>query len=126
MSSIDRLIGSVPANKTAARVVGRGEHWEPNMSPTVVQYRDGPPKTVPPPSCNHDLTGTVVGRLTVRGYLAHGRWLVRCVCGIYEPRTTRAIKKSLSTMCSSCNDLERLKRIDHFNQTGRWPDQEAT
>lgn len=63
-----------------------------------------------------DLTGRKIGRLTVIGYLGEGkdksRWLVRCLCGIYECRRGKAIKneKNASDACLRCRKIAQAKR----------------
>ena len=105
MTDFDRLIGSGPANATAARVTARGESWEPATPlPSGMMHWKAPPpmkRFVANPAAaeNVDLTGKKFGRFVVVGFLADdggknrgGRWVCRCVCGDYEARSTKAIR----------------------------------
>lgn len=68
---------------------------------------------------SHDLTGLVVGRLTVMGMSAisaHGKgaaWVVRCRCGWYETRKAAALRDPdyvKRAWCSECEYLDALKK----------------
>ena len=48
MTDFDRIIGSGPAHATAAKVTGRGEHWEPAVRlPPGRQHWKAPPPMKP-------------------------------------------------------------------------------
>lgn len=57
-----------------------------------------------------DLTGAVIGRLTVVGYLGTlssrpactASWLCRCSCGAFVARKTKTLKRSPIKMCGGC------------------------
>lgn len=78
------------------------QHWEscPTMKPV--------PKNIP------NLSWTRVGYLKVVGLHAKGKgkWVVRCVCGDYELRNTRAIRNpgNKTDCCSKCEG--RLNGVD--------------
>jgi hypothetical protein len=108
-TDFDRIIGSGPANTTAAKVTARGEHWEPATSmPHDLQHWKAPPPMQPfvsnpawPDVVN--MAGKKFGRFTVIGVLADDggknrgcRWVCRCVCGDYEVRSTKAIRLMLT------------------------------
>ena len=106
MTDFDRIIGSGPANATAAKVTSRAEHWEPAtpLPPGMQHWKAPPPMKrfiVNPASPEHvDLTGKKFGRFTVVGFLDDDgggknrgcRWVCRCVCGDYEAKSTKAIR----------------------------------
>lgn len=63
-----------------------------------------------------NLIGTECGALRIVGYLGRkggqstARWLAKCMCGAYEPRTAKAIKSDASATdeCMRC----RYKRLN--------------
>ena len=68
-----------------------------------------------------DLTGVKVGRFTVIGLsMLLGRWVVRCQCGNYEHRRSKAITnpKAPGDRCSECWNLAYLKRREYLERTG--------
>lgn len=88
----------VPVNKTAVRVISKGENYHPNCEIQNPEFI-GPPPMVPKCQLPNtpgfiDLTGRKKGRFTVLGYMAgeKGRWVVRCVCGTYTTRSSKSIK----------------------------------
>lgn len=53
---------------------------------------------------------------------ANCRWVVRCVCGNYEIRSSRVIKKSPSIdRCFVCNKVYQGRRSEFFRNHGRPP-----
>lgn len=130
----DRIAASTPLNRTAGAVTARGgDHYSPSI---VVQKRrhsavsthsDAPAKMLrklPVDPNFEDFTGKKIGKLTVLGYLGKlnpnypGRWQVRCVCGAYEQRTAKAIKRALAgvegfesgAQCVACQKWEVTKK----------------
>lgn len=138
-SRLADVITSSPANKTAARVVARGIHYEPpeRLRPLDSVYGSDLPLIVNLPRGKRDLTGVVVGRLTVIGYLgdhldkngksSHSRWLVRCLCGVYEHRKGAALRRLVASAdlwfarCWECRHLEHLR--GHKPPNDHWQDQ---
>jgi len=129
--AFDRIMTSTPVNRSAALAVsGKGEHFEPKVK-IACEHHDIPPKTVPvPTNIAEDLTGRKWGRMTVVGYLRSSTnntggavWLARCACGAYETRRTKPIKNaSPRDRCTKCNALRSIRRRQHFDAYGRWPD----
>lgn len=133
----DKLLASRPVNSAAARVLGSGVHYQSNK---VIAQRHwtSPPKTIPINEVNDtvgsfvDLSGTTFGRLTVIGYLGKlnpkkaALWLVRCACGDYESRTSKAIRnpENYGDRCGHCQHLAFLKRREAYlrNPTAPQPD----
>lgn len=124
---VSRIITSVPVNSTAANVLRKGVHYEPDKLPNG-GYWDAPPPTqrfkgLP----EHDMSGKTVGRLTVVGYLGStgnppsATWLVRCNCGGYEKRRTRAIRNPANHLdrCYKCRHRIYVNRYEEFRRTGK-------
>lgn len=122
----DKLLASRPVNQAAARVMGAGVHYEPDKA-IVQRHWTAPPKTIPIPKMVNwqhfvDLTGRVIGRFTVIGYLGkfgqkkRSRWLVRCVCGDYESRAAKSINnpENYGDRCEKCRHLAHLKRREVY------------
>ena len=57
----------------------------------------------------HDLTGTVFGRLTVCGYLGHGKWSCTCSCGNTCETKTNALTSGRKRSCG-CLAREAAKK----------------
>jgi hypothetical protein len=116
----------VPVDRLAVRVTRfAGEHWDPDKS---VQTKDRvtPLSTIPVSPGTQDLTGHRFGRFVVFGQYSKssdaGRlWVVRCVCGTYTTRRTKAILNPANSRdcCAHCEHLKYLQRSDHFRRTGK-------
>jgi hypothetical protein len=136
-----RIVTSVPANKTAGRVTGRGEHWAPDQPiPEDRAHWTAPPRDYKrKPSDQPFLGGVKFGRFTVvryhRSRYVRGDdapttkflWLVRCSCGDYEERTTDTILAAKENpeayadqMCWNCERLLVMKMRDVG--VGEWPE----
>jgi hypothetical protein len=138
MSSNDvlqKVITSDPINSTAARVMRRGEHFEPKRGVFNTHFTERPPIRDPFKSeLNHspvwrDFRGHKFGRFTVIGIYAEKKsggcsWVVRCLCGDYELRKVKAIVASGNKYdrCDKCYSLVRIKKSAYFRAHGRWPD----
>ena len=117
--------GMTPINKLAARVVSKGVKYSPALKPgsEVEQKVPFPVRELSeiPPDLRH-LIGYRFGRLTVMGF-SHipKRWSVRCSCGIFCIRTTKAIcnPKNVNDACCACRAILQLLRNDHFKRTGK-------
>jgi len=101
----------------------------------------------------HDYTGHVFGRFTVIGYAAKrkknvvykatetfdgfditskkrqetclGRWVVRCLCGLYEYRKAKAIRSpDKYDRCILCKNKIRMFKKDFESRHGRYPTKE--
>lgn len=121
----------LPVNKTAVRVVSKGESYQPDCKIQNPEFI-GPPAVIPRhqlPSTPGfiDLTGRKKGRFTVLGLMAgeKGKWVVRCVCGTYTTRSAKSIK-SVETnpnaeldACRHCMHIAYRKREDIFRRTGK-------
>lgn len=119
-----------PINKTAAMIVSGGVHFEPTNGMGTASDSELPLPTRRPewqewsnPAWK-DLSGTKFGRFTVIGIargLKKARWVVRCACGVYSTRTTKAIRNPLNTTdsCVACRHLTYLKRNEVWRRTGK-------
>lgn len=116
-----------PVDRVAARVTQPGVEFEPVITASHADSEIRPPLKDPPLDTPTlvDLRGARFGRMVVIGYAAStkARWVVRCVCGRYSLRTTRAIRNPINTddCCSSCDYLRVLKKKDFKRRTGAWP-----
>jgi len=115
-TDLDRVMSSTPADKLAAQVVGRGEHWEPQR-PEGWPSADytGPPPLRRVPDWLSDLSGHRYRELAVIGLIkavqqsGWSLWLVRCRCGSWEDRTAKAIAARHGGRCWRCEVWARIK-----------------
>jgi hypothetical protein len=96
-----------PADITAALVVSKGERYR--NEPRVMNVcTEAPPKIKPLPHNAPNLAGLRFGRFRVIGMQAgeNGRWVVRCDCGNYEIRRTKAILNAANfgDRCTYCRN----------------------
>ncbi len=129
----DTIAPLMPFDKTASQVSARGVSFEWQPEPHVTHRGDPIPYRAPTADDlakpeYRNLTGAKIGRLTVLGVSAEPqssngqRWVVRCVCGSYELRRAKAIKKALDggwtgddpPMCDCCMYTQKL-RAGRFN-----------
>ena len=129
MSDPERLTGRTPVNKVAARVVSVGVHYDPQVDFAAhAHWKTCPPlKPFTPVVSGQDLTGRRIGYLTVVGRWAdakpkYRRWVVRCDCGSFEVRSSRAIAnaKNAHDRCQECRALAYQKRNEYVQRTGTW------
>lgn len=124
-----RVETSTPINMQAVRSFLPGEHWNPKIKHAFGYFEsDTPLITTRPPKDVPQLTGVKFGKFTVIGWLgklgegknAIPQWLVRCVCGWYESRTTRAIRNPVNSIdaCRLCRKLHEMKRWEYWRRTG--------
>lgn len=117
----ERIATSVPLSAEAARVTSKGTAYVPDLrAPTHILHSAMPLPMLPPPRCENarHIVGRRVGRLTVIGYSAsqnpkkNASWVVRCACGNYETRKSKAIFNPANTKdrCTACRHLESSKR----------------
>lgn len=111
-----------PVNRLAAEVTGKGVHYEPQKK-IAQQHWEIQPPTIPTPRNIRDLSGIRFGRFTVLGLYSGGGglWVVRCVCGDFETRRSRAINNPRNTRdrCDKCSHLRHLQRHDEFLRKGK-------
>lgn len=120
----DKLAVSTPLNATAGRVTSTSRGLQPagpRAAETYLVWKTAP-QTTAVPRLTEDLTGRQIGRLTVAGYLGNmgtdkGKWLVRCSCGDFEVRNSKAVKNPANSAdaCKQCRHVEFLKRSNTSN-----------
>lgn len=118
----------IPVNSTAARVMGRGEVYESGKQHGSV-CQDIPLPTRKPTAAELawetfvDLSGAKFGRFTVIGLSdgIKGKWVVRCACGNYSARTSKAIRNpnNSADCCEECRHLLYLKKSEIWRRTGK-------
>lgn len=110
---MDKILTSVPINKTAAIVVSKGENYIPNKKITNIDS-DFPIPTKKVPIQAENMIGRTQGRLTVIGFAKdfNGRWVVRCLCGRYTVRSKKALMNQSNThdCCEHCRHFNFLKK----------------
>lgn len=133
---MDAVAPLMPANKTAAVVASKGEHFEFSPESFVVHSSTPLPlRAITPQERGQpnfvDLTGVTIGRLSVQGIAeiasnAGANWSVRCRCGNYETRKAKFIKKCLAgenpgkeePMCVWCGKTRKLQLGIGVSQKG--------
>jgi hypothetical protein len=114
---INNILTSVPINKAAAVVVGKGEHYNPNKKVVNVDS-DFPLLTKKLPLNAENLIGIKRGQLIVLGMSKdkNGRWVMRCTCGRYTLRTRKAIlnEDNQNDCCELCRHWNYVKRTDKY------------
>ena len=121
--------GASPVNRTAASVFAGGVNFDPKIG-DLEQYEICPAL----PECNDpyvvginkEMRGKRFGRLVVlgwwRGTTNGSQVMCRCDCGMFVPRRIKTIRRGNVAMCHGCAYLRELRRKDHFDRYGRWPD----
>lgn len=117
-----RAKNSTPINKQAVIAVSRQfEYVCPRKKMSAESYT--PFKIWPTPKLAKELVGVRFGRLTVLGYAFDfkGMWCVRCDCGTYALRKTKAVKNPRNNRdrCEECRHLEQIQNSDHWRRTGK-------
>lgn len=122
-SSWDKVVSSAPINKDAAIARdGGGTSWTPERALEASFVRSHAPIPIKPRKATWmlDLTGLKVGKLTVLGVAdfpnrserSPAAWVVRCVCGYYETRKAKTLRKpgyAERAACSECHYVAELK-----------------
>lgn len=131
LMKLDDILVRGPINRIAGLVVSGGEHYEPNTKGNGGDS-EVPIAVVPVPKIIRkgagyvDLVGRRFGRFTVLGLSACSSraWVVRCDCGRYSLRTSKAIKNPVNVgdMCEHCRHLVYLRRTDIWRRTGKHVD----
>lgn len=119
----DAVLASAPLNATAGAVTSKGYEYKPAVVVTETRW-DGPPSMVRHvvDDLHPDLTGRVVGRLTVIGKLAwrpngDTMWVCRCACGIYVGRRSKSLKAGKGGQCNECNHTAHLRWLSSNNRS---------
>jgi hypothetical protein len=121
---INRVITSVPVDRTAENVIRKGVSYEVPKRITQ-RHWDAPPQMKPVPKMVASKVGARFGRMVVVGYYGKTKrkgslWVVRCCCGEYETRHTSAICKASNDddCCDKCRHVKYLRRTDTYRQLG--------
>lgn len=117
-SMFERIAASKAVDKIAAKVAGRGTHWEP-VRRGLTQWQDTPLPVLTLPGVASGRgrmlkPGEKFGRLTVVGYggkrTEAATYVVRCLCGLYGYRSASSMRSPKGRlMCNPCDYLEELK-----------------
>lgn len=113
----------LPVDKLARRVTLGGIRYVPHK--TIENAHSPTPLAIRPANFREksnpnfvDLTGRKVGTMKVLGISADHKktWVVRCVCGKYETRSSKAIMNINNTgdCCQWCRQLKYLQREDAY------------
>ena len=125
--SLQDIYARAPVNSTAARVTSEGYKYKP-CKVVVTNDSELPIATMPitedfrkNPSFV-DLTGKVFGRFVVLGRARDyaGHWVVKCRCGRYSTRRSKAINNPNNNgdRCAHCLHLAHLKRHSDWKTYG--------
>jgi predicted SprT family Zn-dependent metalloprotease len=133
---VDKIITSVPLNRTAARVINQtGEHYDPKVNyHEVLHFENRPPlRDLSEYRKEHQETyqtiiGRRFGRFVVVGILAGANrkrktaaWVCRCDCGHYEVRNARVIKNPNNIMDRCQNCWHEYRAQQRFAKKGSKP-----
>lgn len=126
MSIFDRIGASMPVNKQAALSSAASRDAKSSKKINAADSQI-PTPTVRVPSIAEDLTGRVVGRLTVIGLDAAKRnskgllWLVRCACSTFTKRRSKALKNPANSedRCDQCRHSAFLTRTSQLRTVGQ-------
>ena len=118
--------GGRPIDGNAQSVIRTGVHYERKRKHEhgYIDQREPYPiraMVEVPPNFRH-LIGFKFGLLTVIGMaLKPKRWAVRCACGMYTLRSTKAVinPKNAQDACEQCQHQLWLKRHDFWLRTGK-------
>lgn len=111
MSDIWDKIGALTPTTDAAIASSGGDHWEAKVDLGARWHSHAPLPMKPFDGLGRDFTGARFGSLTVLGLVGSDdrtgawklrAWVVRCVCGDYETRRQKSIRKSV--VASSVDD----------------------
>lgn len=128
-TNFDFIAAAAPLNRTASivrdgtgdtydgRVPSWHAHWKAPPLPEGVFNRQ---------SGGQDLSGHEFGQgmRVIRYHRRHkktgAQWLVRCACGDYELRSTKAIRAAKDThVCQSCDWFQHVKWVAENERRGR-------
>lgn len=108
-----------PVDRNTANAMKGGCGHDVTLKPVESRrHADVPFAMCEPPTSAPNFIGARRDRLTVIGWLAdpgtrqnHARWVVRCDCGAYEARRSKAFRNlHAPDACSRCMKLDWVKR----------------
>ena len=108
----------IPVNTVAARIMSKGTHFDPIQKPTHTGLNwDNPPEMQPVPQNLINRIGETQDRMTIVGWYGKGKWVARCVCGLYESRRNRNwVKWRDNPSPNKKNHCRRCEKLEHI----RW------
>lgn len=139
MRTVDfsRIAASAPLNRTAASVTSESRDCYVSKAKMGSAHFGEPPRMREPTSLEKinvqwtDLRGRKFGHFTVLGIfvprqpgkLAVQLWVVRCVCGDYETRRSKAIlnPENNRDRCGHCRQTEYLRNLESKKAHGIIP-----
>lgn len=116
--SMNKIISSVPLNSTAARVIGKGVHYEPQMRPHATEALIGMPAILRPVK-----NGKRLGHWTILGLAAdspeassrkpEALFVVKCSCGRYGLRRMKSLVRARKRKegCPECKHLQTVRAL---------------
>lgn len=127
----DDIHARAPVDRVAVRVTSRGVSFNPQKR-VLTGDSSTPIPTRPILACMRsqpnfqDLTAVRFGRFRVIGLAAQklGHWVVRCDCGTYSTRASKAIKNPANHVdrCEHCRHLAFLQASERYRRLGRRAD----
>lgn len=115
----DFCVSGVPVNKTAARVLRGGDGFQYSVKNENARHYVS---TTPPPLFEwkgpreFNMTGQVIGDMTVIGYGGKGKsgkkqakWVCRCRCGNHQFFHRKALISGKNLKCDDCRKIEYYK-----------------
>lgn len=145
MKSMERIPLSMPVNREARTGISHQEYEDMSKNPRKFSFQshrrrvvDCPRIMSMPPDLAY-LKGKRIGTVTVVGYLSMneiakigwrsgGRWLVKCDCGVYEPRHQKSLRQDMTKKkreyvdaCTACRGLWAEIVKHEFKKTGIVP-----
>lgn len=124
----ESIMASAPVNTQAAKQLGKGVEWKPEIN-LEDWYEDCPPmQTLDGGTFSNpefvDFTGREFGRLLVVGLMKKGSdgktgrnpssWVCRCKCGGYCTRKSKSLKKAESGNSNSF--VDRCGRCEYWRK----------
>lgn len=125
MKTFNPKKSTIPINKQALKVTlpANDDDKFTSRKKDIAQqlFWKAPIKMLQQPLDCPDLKGVKFGRFTVLGWIGGGKWQVRCSCGNYAARKTKAIRnpKNNNDCCELCRELLFLKREDTRKRTNK-------
>ena len=115
---MDKIITSVPLNSTAARVTGKGVHYDPQMRFHATKALIGMPTILRPVK-----NGKRLGHWTILGLAADSPesspkksdalFVVKCSCGRYGLRRMKSLVRARKRKegCPECKHMQTVKAL---------------
>ena len=127
------VMASEPINSTARVVLSQSkDNYEAELNIKHFQSYECPPLRSVFAGGSREFTDMVgkkfgrfivVGASTKKPKRGHILWAVKCICGIYELRTTHSVKNvnNFMDMCHRCRHEITIKKREYFITNGHYP-----